>query len=152
QYPIIESENEKEQTIRFIAVEPKGDVKLAYYSVGDYAQKIDLAAAKQVYEHQEDEPLPMEKVELRDVETSEDIAEALDISLEQVLTTSLYEADGRLVVVVCRADYEVSLAKLQKTLQATKVKKASAKQVKELFSVEGLCKIGRASCRVRAWL
>src|SRR5699024_833209 len=39
----------------------------------------------------------------------------------------------------CRADYEVSLAKLQKTLQATKVKKASAKQVKELFSVEGLC-------------
>lgn len=139
QYPIIESENEKEQTIRFIAVEPKGDVKLAYYSVGDYAQKIELAAAKQVYEHQEDEPLPMEKVELRDVETSEDIAEALDISLEQVLTTSLYEADGRLVVVVCRADYEVSLAKLQKTLQATKVKKASAKQVKELFSVEGLC-------------
>lgn len=138
QYPLVEFGNEEAQTIRFIATEPTGDVKLAYYSVGDYAETVDLAAANTVYEREDVALRPMEQVEVTDAETLKEVAVALDVSIEQMLTTSLYEVDERLVVVVCRADYDVSMKKIQRALQAKKVKKATAKQVEELFNVAGM--------------
>lgn len=134
QYPLVEFGNEEVQTIRYIALERTGDVKLAYYSVGNYAETVDLAAAKSVYEGEEITLLPMEEIAVTEVETVEEIAVKLKDSLEHMMTTTLYEVDHRLVVVVCRADYEVSIKKLQRALQAKKVKKATVKQEQALFN------------------
>lgn len=77
------------------------------------------------------------KIAVKKARTPQDIADALDLPTSRVITTHVYEADGDVVLVLCRGDFEVNDVAVKTALDATDVHRASEGRIDTLFSCSG---------------
>lgn len=77
------------------------------------------------------------KVAVAKARTPKDIADALALSTSRVITTHVYEADGDVVLVLCRGDFEVNDVAVQSAIDAADVHRASEGRIHNLFSCSG---------------
>lgn len=102
----------------------------------DYAANIEMAESKFEQIQQNEEPKPLKEVEGKGMIGVETLSEYLGIPVELTTKTLLYEADGEIVAVAVRGDYDVSETKLARLLKVSTLRLASEKQVKETTGAE----------------
>lgn len=81
------------------------------------------------------------------VHTAQQAAEALGTTVRNIVKSLVFEADGRLVLVLCGGDRRVDTAKLASLCAARQVRKASAERTKSAtgYSIGGVPPVAHAT-------
>lgn len=86
---------------------------------------------------EQNEPaLPRQVLVGRGLVSTRELAAYAGIPVEKTTKTLLFEADGRLVAVYIRGDYDISEAKLEGWLGCSRLQLASAEQVREITGAD----------------
>src|SRR5438067_3479501 len=74
------------------------------------------------------------------VHTAQQAAQALGIEVRHIVKSSVFEADGQPVLVLCSGDRRVDTAKLATLCAARQVRQASAERIKSItgYSIGGV--------------
>ncbi len=98
-----------------------------------------------------EDALPLEEVHTPDQKTIEAVSQYLNVDTRQTLKAVFYMSDGEFCFVVIRGDLEVNEIKLQRALDATDLRLATAEEVREAGVVAGSASpIGLTGVRVVA--
>ena len=117
----------------FMVLAETGEDQIAICPQCDYAANVELAEARPPSSSAEEErELPLEKVSTPGVHRAEEVAAFLGVSLNRLVKTLIYVADGRPVAVLIRGDHELNEIKLKKALQAERLEMAPAEIVEKV--------------------
>lgn len=83
------------------------------------------------------QPLPLEEIFTPNVRTIEDVANFVRVPTSQTLKAVFYSADGELVFVVVRGDFEVNETKLKNLLRCSDIRLATDEEVTRAGLVPG---------------
>ena len=120
----------------FILLADSGEDTVILCSQCDYAANAEKAAFTKSPQPQ-DAPLPLEEVHTPAVKTIEDLTQFLDIPTSKTLKAVFYAADGEVIFVTIRGDFEVNEVKLRNALQATDLRLATPEEVQQAGLVAG---------------
>lgn len=74
----------------------------------------------------------VEKVHTPSVRSIQDVAAFLDVPVQRIIKTMVFDADGEPVVVLCRGDFEINEVAVKVAIDATTVRLASDEMIEEL--------------------
>lgn len=97
-----------------------------------YTANIEKAVMARAVSLEYVDPAPLEKVHTPAVRTIEQVAEFLNVDVERIVKSVLFEADGEPVLVLCRGDFTINEVAVKSSLGATNVRLASEETVLEL--------------------
>lgn len=120
-----------EQSHEFMLEAAAGEDVLLICPNGDYAANREIAAPTRASE--DEDALPLEEVATPDASTIDAVAAFLGVGRERTLKAVFYEAQGRLVFVVIRGDFEVNVTKLGALLGVDELRPAGS----ELIAASG---------------
>ena len=116
----------------FMVLAETGEDTLAICEACGYAANVELAEVKAAYRYEEEPERPLEKVSTPAVRTVEEVAEFLGVSTSRLVKTLLYVADGEVVAVLVRGDYELNEVKLKNLLGVDSLEMADAETVERV--------------------
>jgi prolyl-tRNA synthetase len=122
-------------THEFMVMADAGEAEIVFCTTCDYAADIEKAPAVAEDATNNSTQQPLERVRTPGTRTVAQVAEYLDVPLQQVLKILLYLADDRPVAVLVRGDRSVSEIKLKNYLQAISLEIAGEQDVTSLFGL-----------------
>lgn len=121
-------------SIEFMALAEAGEDVVVYSDSSDYAANLEMASSLYKSTPKTKVQNNIELVDTPDTKTVQEVADFLNVPLEQVLKSVLYVTDDQKpVLAIVRGDHEVNEVKLRTAAGAQEVEPASDEQIKELF-------------------
>ncbi|WP_262172949.1 proline--tRNA ligase [Saccharococcus sp. Marseille-Q5394] len=125
-------------THEFMALSDIGEDTIAYSDASPYAANIEMAEVNTEYVKSKETLKELVKVDTPGQRTIADVADFLNVDPSKVIKTLLFKADGKLVVVLSRGDYDINEIKLKNALQAKDINLATESEIEEMLA----CKAG----------
>ncbi len=116
----------------FMVLAETGEDRLAICEACGYAANVELAEVKKSYRYEDEKEKPLEKVSTPGVKTVEEVSKFLGVPPSKLVKTLLYVADGEVVAVLIRGDYELNEVKLRNLLGASTLEMADAETVERV--------------------
>ncbi|MFL2079239.1 proline--tRNA ligase [Marinilactibacillus psychrotolerans] len=121
-------------SIEFMALAEAGEDVVVYSDSSEYAANLEMATSLYKSQPKIKVQNDLELKETPDVKTVKEVADYLNVNLNQVLKSVLYVTDGQKpVLAIVRGDHEVNEVKLRTIVGAQDIEPATEGQVKELF-------------------
>ncbi|WP_080146373.1 proline--tRNA ligase [Marinilactibacillus piezotolerans] len=121
-------------SIEFMALAEAGEDVVVYSDSSDYAANLEMASSLYKSTPKTKVQNNIELVDTPDTKTVQEVADFLNVPLEQVLKSVLYVTDDQKpVLAIVRGDHEVNEVKLRTAAGAQEVEPASDEEIKELF-------------------
>ncbi|MBW2658711.1 MAG: proline--tRNA ligase [Deltaproteobacteria bacterium] len=119
----------------FMVLAETGEDTIVFCRECEYAANMEKAEVRTEENRQPDSLAGLEKMETPGKRKVNTVCEFLGISVEQLVKTMVYMADGKAVAVLVRGDRQVEEVKLKNLLGAAEVEMAEEKQVYEITGV-----------------
>ncbi|MBW1634797.1 MAG: proline--tRNA ligase [Deltaproteobacteria bacterium] len=119
----------------FMVLAETGEDTIVFCRECEYAANMEKAEVRTEENRQPDSLAGLEKMETPGKRKVNTVCEFLGISVEQLVKTMVYMADGKAVAVLVRGDRQVEEVKLKNLLGAAEVEMAEGKQVYEITGV-----------------
>ncbi|WP_413527106.1 proline--tRNA ligase [Marinilactibacillus psychrotolerans] len=121
-------------SIEFMALAEAGEDVVVYSDSSEYAANLEMATSLYKSQPKIKVQNDLELKETPDVKTVKEVADYLNVNLNQVLKSVLYVTDEQKpVLAIVRGDHEVNEVKLRTIVGAQDIEPATEGQVKELF-------------------
>lgn len=120
----------------FMVLADVGEDKILICDKCDYKANMEKAEADFEIFEQDKKALPMAKVKGEGLIGVEPLAKFLKIKVHQTTKTLLFEADGKVVAVMVRGDYNVNEVKLRNYLKCTNLALLAPEKVKKITGAE----------------
>lgn len=134
----------------FMLLVESGEDEIIFCPKCEYAANMEKATSIK-NAGKDDKPLSVEEVSTPGLKSIDEVAGFLGVKAEQTLKSVFYVADGQVVFVVIRGDFEVNETKLKHVLKCTDMHMATEAEVKEAGLVAGYASaIGLKGIRIVA--
>lgn len=120
----------------FMMLSEVGEDTILVDEEAGYSANVEKATSKISQIEQDKEMKPMEEVKGEGVIGVEALAEQLGVRVENTTKTMLFDADGEMVAVMIRGDYDINEVKLKNFLDCDLLVLASAEKVKQVTGAE----------------
>ena len=120
----------------FMVITETGEDEIIYCSNCSYAANAEKAQSAKARINSE-APLPLEEIATPGARTIKEVADFVDVPMNQRLKAMFYCADGEFVFVVIRGDLEVNETKLRNRLKCSELRLATEGEVSEAGIVAG---------------
>jgi len=120
----------------FMLLVDSGEDEIIFCPKCEYAANMEKATSIKAA-GKDEEPLAVEEVSTPGLKSIDEVATFLGVKAGQTLKSVFYVADGQLVFVVIRGDFEVNETKLKNILKCTDMHMATEAEVKEAGLVAG---------------
>ena len=120
----------------FMLITESGEDEIIYCSKCDYAANTEKATSIKKPNPPEDLK-SVEEVSTSGLKSIDEVATFLGVKADQTLKSVFYVADGKLVFVVIRGDFEVNEVKLKNALKCNDLHMATVAETKEAGLVDG---------------
>jgi prolyl-tRNA synthetase len=120
----------------FMMLSEVGEDVILLDDEGGYSANVEKAESKFQTFEQDSEMKPMEAVEGKGIVGVEALSKQLGVPVESTTKTMLFDADGEIVAVMIRGDYDINEIKLKNHLGCDDLGLASAEKVKEVTGAE----------------
>lgn len=121
----------------FQTITPLGEDKLFKIPATDEYFNQEVAPSQAPALEQDSNALPLQEVETKDIVGIDALAQFLQMPVDRLVKTMLYEAeDGRIIAVAVRGGYTVNDIKLRKVVHAKSLKLADEATVKRITGAE----------------
>ncbi len=121
---------------QFIAPLDEGNKTIAYSSTSGFSENIVQAPAVNEQGKLNETLEEVERVSTPGQKTIEDVAIFLEMPMDKLLKTLIYEVENDFIAVISRGDHQINEEKLKRVLQSTSVRLAEEKDVEDLLSCE----------------
>ena len=121
----------------YMAVGPEGEADIAFCDDCDFAANLETVECKDIYKENMKFKGTYKEVVTPDTKRIIDLVRMLQREPSDFVKSMIYNADGKIVMVLVRGDREVNEAKLAKLLKATSLELATEKEIKSIGSVLG---------------
>jgi len=118
----------------FMVPSEAGEDEIVVCQKCKYAASVEVAACKPVHSPQSivhSKKLPIAQVETVDIKTVEKVAEFLKTEPANLVKTLLYKADGKVVALLIRGDFEAHETKLKNYLKCAVLELADEKTIED---------------------
>lgn len=115
-------------SVEFSAPAAIGEDTIVYSDVGDYAANLEMATSLTLNKKTTEAPAELEKVATPGAKTIAEVAELLNVEVEETAKSMLFIADEKPVLVLVRGDYEINPVKLKNYLEADSLEMATDEQ------------------------
>lgn len=124
-----------ERAFEFLTPYENGDETVIQCSKCGYTanKKIAKGIKKSIYSN----PKPIEKVSTKGLETSEELAKALNVDQSLIAKTEVFRIQNGFVMAVVRTDYHISQEKLSHYIKDTVVRKANRMEIEAFGLIPG---------------
>ena len=116
----------------FMVVSEIGEDKIVVCSECGYAASIEVAAAGAVESKEKKKSEKAEEIKTPGVSTVEAVSNFLKVAPEDLIKTLIYIADGQMLAVLVRGDFEVNEPKIKNALKIVQLELASEKKIEEV--------------------
>lgn len=121
-------------SIEFMALAEAGEDVVVYSDSSEYAANLEMATSLYKSQPKIKVQNDIELKDTPDTKTVKEVADYLNVNLDQVLKSVLYVTDEQKpVLAIVRGDHEVNEVKLRTIVGAQDIEPATDEQVKELF-------------------
>ncbi len=120
----------------FMVIAPTGEDEIIYCPNCQYTANMEKAQSVKP-DGEREELLPLEEVATPGMKTIEEVAGFLHVPRNRTLKAVFYSADGEVVFVAIRGDFEVNEVKLKNALGCTELRLADDEQVRQAGLVAG---------------
>ncbi len=121
----------------YMAISDEGDADIAFCDHCNFGANLEKVECKDVYKENMKFKGTYKEIITPDTKRIVDLVAMLQREPKDFVKSMVYNADGKLVMVLVRGDREVNEAKLAKLLKTSSLELASEKEIKSIGSVMG---------------
>ncbi|UXR70402.1 proline--tRNA ligase [Staphylococcus sp. IVB6246] len=121
-------------THEFHALSAIGEDTIVYSENSDYAANIEKAEVVYTPSDAEKEaPKALEKIATPNIKTAKDLAELLELPLEQTTKSMIFKVDGEFAMILIRGHHEINDVKLKDYFQTDNIEMATEDEIRNLL-------------------
>ncbi|UXR72469.1 proline--tRNA ligase [Staphylococcus sp. IVB6240] len=121
-------------THEFHALSAIGEDTIVYSENSDYAANIEKAEVVYTPSDAEKEaPKALEKIATPNIKTAKDLAELLELPLEQTTKSMIFKVDGDFAMILIRGHHEINDVKLKDYFQTDNIEMATEDEIRNLL-------------------
>lgn len=121
-------------THEFHALSAIGEDTIVYSENSDYAANIEKAEVVYTPSGAEKEaPKALEKIATPNIKTAKDLAELLELPLEQTTKSMIFKVDGDFAMILIRGHHEINDVKLKDYFQTDNIEMATEDEIRNLL-------------------
>ncbi|UXR77106.1 MULTISPECIES: proline--tRNA ligase [unclassified Staphylococcus] len=121
-------------THEFHALSAIGEDTIVYSENSDYAANIEKAEVVYTPSDAEKEaPKALEKIATPNIKTEKDLAELLELPLEQTTKSMIFKVDGDFAMILIRGHHEINDVKLKDYFQTDNIEMATEDEIRNLL-------------------
>ncbi len=121
----------------YMAIGDEGEADIAFCDHCSYGANLETVECRDIYKENTKFKGTYKEIITKDVKRIVDLTSMLMREPKDFVKSMVYNADGKLVMVLVRGDREVNEAKLAKLLKAVSLELATEKEIKSIGSVMG---------------
>jgi len=120
----------------FVSFAEEGEAEIVHCFSCSYAADVEKATTVLKKKNTSEDELPLELIKTPDKKTIKEVANFIGVELEKLIKTLVFEADGRIIVVLVKGDRELNIVKLKNYLKCNELELAGDEKIYEIFQCE----------------
>lgn len=120
----------------FVSFAEEGEAEIVHCFSCSYAADVEKATTVLKKKNTSEDELPLELIKTPDKKTIKEVANFIGVELEKLIKTLVFEADGRIIVVLVKGDRELNIVKLKNYLKCNELELAGDEKISEIFQCE----------------
>ncbi len=135
----------------FMVLAETGEDRIAHCDKCGYAANVEKVELSDIAVSGDENVQDLQSVDTPNAKTIEEVSEFLDMDSSRFIKTLIYKADGNIIAVLIRGDYEVNETKLLRAIDSGEVALASEEEVESVGTMVGFAgPVGLENVRIIA--